>query len=48
MLLVKLRFNHYLQQAWKQENKDKTNPSKDVSGKNGTYGHPILLGYVGN
>ncbi len=25
----------------KYENKAKTNPDKDVSGKNGTYGHPI-------
>ncbi len=26
----------------KQENNAKTNPGKDVSGKNGTYGHPKL------
>ncbi len=42
MLLVKLLFDHYLQQVWKQENKAKTNPGMDVSGKNGTYGHPNL------
>ncbi len=40
MLLVKLLFDYYLQQAWKQEKKATTNPGKDVSGKNGTYGHP--------
>ncbi len=40
MLLVKLLFDHYLQQVWKQENKAKTNPGKDVSGENGTYCHP--------
>ncbi len=40
MLLVKLLFDHCLQWVWKQENKAKTNSGKDVSGKNGTYGHP--------
>ncbi len=41
MILLKLLFDHYLQQALKQEDKAKANPGKDVSVKNGTYGHPI-------
>ncbi len=40
-LLVKLLFDHYLQQVSKQENKAKyRNPGQDVSLKNGTNDHP--------
>ncbi len=41
MLLVKLLLDYYRQQVWKQENKAKTNPGKNVSRENGTYGHSV-------